>query len=172
MICSAVPAALLGALAAPVARGEFQSGYGWALVKVLLSLVLVSVAVVLLLRLMRRYLRGDGGGGGALEVVERLPLAPRQAVWLVRVGTRWLLLGATDQAVTRLAELRPEDLPELDLSTAPSPQAAGQARASAASSASGGDRGAGQRATDAPDAAQDGADQTSQREPGARGRVP
>lgn len=40
--------------------------------------------------------------GGPLEILARQPLDGRRAVYLVRVGKRVLIIGATDGALTRL----------------------------------------------------------------------
>ena len=42
----------------------------------------------------------------------RLPLEPRRAVCLVRIGEKVLVLGTSEAGVTRLAELTASDLPE------------------------------------------------------------
>jgi flagellar protein FliO/FliZ len=88
------------------------AGYGWALLKVTLALALVCLLAYVALRLLRRLSGlGGGAGSGALRIIERCPLSPRQTLWLVEVAGRYFLLGATDQQVTRLAELEPGTIP-------------------------------------------------------------
>lgn len=75
--------------------------------RLLLNLGLVIGLIYGSLSLLRRW---QGGVLGArpmrrLAVLETTRLSPRQAVHLLKVGERMLLLGATDQAVTLLAEL-------------------------------------------------------------------
>ena len=54
--------------------------------------------------LATRGLRRLGGGRaqGPLEILARQPLDGRRAIYLVRVGKRVLVVGATDASLTRL----------------------------------------------------------------------
>jgi flagellar biogenesis protein FliO len=74
----------------------------------LVTLTGVVALAVLVLYAARRF--GMGRAGGPLELVGRLPLDGRRAVYLVRVGKRVLVLGAGDQALTSLAELSADEL--------------------------------------------------------------
>jgi flagellar biosynthetic protein FliO len=85
-------------------------GFGMALLKMVAALVLVCVLAYVGLRLARRHLPGAQPGGGLLRVVERCPLSARQSLWIVEVGERYLLIGASDGGLTRLAELDPEEV--------------------------------------------------------------
>jgi len=94
-------------------------GYGLALVQTLLALVAVCGLAWAALRVASR--------GGFLRVrprhitvLEHTSLGPRRALYLVRVGGRTLLLGASDASVSTLAELGPGDL---DPDPAPIPPA-------------------------------------------------
>src|SRR6478735_1164191 len=57
-----------------------------------------------------------GSARGPLEVIARQPLDGRRAIYLVRVGKRVLVVGATDGALTKLGSTSLEaiqrDLPE------------------------------------------------------------
>ncbi len=53
---------------------------------------------------------GVSTSGGALEVLARKPLDGRRAIYLVRVGKRVLIVGATDTALTRLGSTSVEAL--------------------------------------------------------------
>lgn len=75
--------------------------------------LVVSLAVVvgLLLVLARFGSKKFRGGAGALvHVVHRQPLSRTSAVAVVTVGSRVLVLGTTEQQVSVLAELDPEEL--------------------------------------------------------------
>ncbi len=50
-------------------------------------------------------------GGGALELVGRLPLEPRRVVYLVKVADVVLVLGASERGLEKLAELDAAKLP-------------------------------------------------------------
>jgi flagellar protein FliO/FliZ len=81
---------------------------GSYIVQTLVTLTGVVALAVLILYAARRL--GMGRAGGPLELVGRLPLDGRRAVYLVRVGRRVLVLGAGDQALTSLAELSAEEV--------------------------------------------------------------
>ena len=46
---------------------------------------------------------GAPSGHGPLEIIARKPLDGRRAIYLVRVGRRVIVVGATDASLTRLA---------------------------------------------------------------------
>jgi flagellar biosynthetic protein FliP len=77
------------------------------LLGVLASLALTVGLLVLTLRLLRRWSPRWIGGRGVvpLEVLQRLPVGPRQAVLLLRVGERVLAVGAGEDGLRLLAEL-------------------------------------------------------------------
>jgi flagellar biosynthetic protein FliO len=90
------------------------SGFGVALLKMIAALVVVCFLAYLVLRLVHRYGAGASGREGAIRVAERRPLDGRHDLWVVQVGDRVFLLGTTEGSVTRLAELEPEALPQLE----------------------------------------------------------
>ena len=61
-----------------------------ALLGVVLTLGLVLGLLAVVVRLLRRFALGAGGGNGRLplEVVQRLALGPKQGIAIVRVGER------------------------------------------------------------------------------------
>jgi len=86
--------------------GLFYLGVFVKLVAVLL--LFVGGAVIL-----RRWQSGRHGGGltRQLRVVESVRLSPRQALHLVEVGNRRLLIGATDQTIAFLSAVENAELP-------------------------------------------------------------
>ena len=62
-----------------------------------------------LLSALRRV--GVGKIGGPLELVARLPLEGRRAVYLVRVGETVYVLAASENALQKLGEMPREALP-------------------------------------------------------------
>lgn len=84
---------------------------GSYIVQTLVTLTGVVALAVLVLYAARRF--GMGRAAGPLELIGRLPLDGRRAVYLVRVGKRVLVLGAGDQALTSLAELSRDEVAEL-----------------------------------------------------------
>lgn len=86
--------------------GLFYLGVFVKLVAVLL--LFVGGAVIL-----RRWQSGRHGGGPTrqLRVVESVRLSPRQALHLVEVGNRRLLIGATDQTIAFLSAVEDSQPP-------------------------------------------------------------
>jgi hypothetical protein len=84
--------------------------------------------------LLRRFARGTRLlGGGAIEVLARRALGPRQEVFLVDVGPRVFLIGATRDRLSPLGAFAPEEAAELRarLGAAPAEPAARPAPARA-----------------------------------------
>jgi len=73
-------------------------------------LVGVAALVVLVLSAGRRL--GVGRAAGPLELVGRLPLDGRRAVYLVRVGETVYVVGASETGLSKLGEI-PKDGIEL-----------------------------------------------------------
>ena len=78
--------------------------------------VLAALAITLLLlggclRLLRRYASGQLGSRARvpLEIVQRIPLGPKQGIALVRVGERVVAVGVGDGGVRPLLELEGVD---------------------------------------------------------------
>jgi flagellar biogenesis protein FliO len=78
-------------------------------VETLVTLLAVVVLCVVLLSALRRV--GVGKVGGPLELLARLPLEGRRAVYLVRAGETVYVLAASDNALSKLGEIPREALP-------------------------------------------------------------
>jgi flagellar protein FliO/FliZ len=65
-------------------------------------LAIVALAVVVLVGARRA---GMGRAGGPLQLVGRLPLDARRAVYLVRVGTVIYVVGASEAGIAKLGEV-------------------------------------------------------------------
>jgi flagellar biogenesis protein FliO len=72
-------------------------------VETVISLVAIVALSIVLLSALRRA--GVGKASGPLELVARLPLEGRRAVYLVRVGETIYVLGASENAMQKLGEL-------------------------------------------------------------------
>lgn len=75
----------------------------------LITLMAVVVLCVVLLSALRRA--GVGKAAGPLELLARLPLDGRRAVYLVRVGEAVYVLGGSEHSLQKLGELPPGTLP-------------------------------------------------------------
>jgi flagellar protein FliO/FliZ len=78
------------------------------LVETLITLMAVVALAVLVLYGGRKL--GLGRPVGPLELVGRLPIDARRAVYLVRVGELVYILGASEAGLTRLGEVDAESL--------------------------------------------------------------
>lgn len=78
-------------------------------VETVISLVAIVALSILLLSVLRRA--GVGKANGPLELLARLPLEGRRAVYLVRVGETVYVLGASENAMQKLGELPQGSLP-------------------------------------------------------------
>ena len=83
------------------------------IVETLVTLLGVVVLAVVVLYGARRL--GVGRPSGPLELMGRLPLDARRAVYLVRVGKLVYVVGASEGGLTRLGELDAAAVPEVDL---------------------------------------------------------
>jgi flagellar biogenesis protein FliO len=80
-------------------------------VETVISLVAIAALSIVLLSALRRV--GVGKANGPLELLARLPLEGRRAVYLVRVGETVYVLGASENAMQKLGELPEHALPKL-----------------------------------------------------------
>ena len=80
-------------------------------VETVISLVAIVALSIVLLSALRRA--GVGKASGPLELLARLPLEGRRAVYLVRVGETVYVLGASENAMQKLGELPQGALPPL-----------------------------------------------------------
>jgi len=79
-------------------------------VETLVTLLAVVALCIVLLSALRRA--GVGKLGGPLELLARLPLEGRRAVYLVRAGETVYVLAASENALTKLGEMPRALLPE------------------------------------------------------------
>jgi flagellar protein FliO/FliZ len=77
-------------------------------IRLIASLAVVVGLLLLLARIVGR--RFAGREGAAVQVLHRQPISRSASVAVVSVGTRVLVVGATDHQVQLLAEVDPADL--------------------------------------------------------------
>jgi flagellar protein FliO/FliZ len=81
----------------------------WMVIRLVLSLAFVGGVLWFAARLAKK--RGLGGtGNGLIEVVARQRMGRASTVNVVRIGNVCLVVGATEEQVTLLAEVDPETL--------------------------------------------------------------
>ncbi|HEU4406449.1 MAG TPA: flagellar biosynthetic protein FliO [Polyangiaceae bacterium] len=100
------------------------------LLETLVTLAVVLAVAVGVLVGARRL--GVGAPSGPLELLGRLPLDARRAIYLVRVGPQVLVVGASEGGLVKLSELGHDALPPAPPPPGPGGFAAVLARARAA----------------------------------------
>lgn len=93
------------------AAGSDDSGSGDWIGTTLLSLALVVGLIFAAFVAIKRWGPSSiaGGRGGAVRVLARCPLSPKQQVAVIQVARRLLLVGVTSQQISLLAEVSDED---------------------------------------------------------------
>ena len=52
---------------------------------------------------------GGGSIGDAIKIIGRTHLSPKQALYMVRIGKRYVVLGATESAISMISELNEQE---------------------------------------------------------------
>lgn len=92
---------------------EGSSGFslGRTIFGLLLVLGAIWVVKVMLTKVNKSRLLGSAGGSAhAIDVLATTPLAPGRSLHVVRIGSQTLLVGATEQTITKLTVVGDEDL--------------------------------------------------------------
>lgn len=77
-----------------------------ALTKLVIALAFILVIIYASVWLMKRFSLGKLAGNSELiSIVERRHLAPKQAVYLLKVGSKHLLVGSSEAGITRIADI-------------------------------------------------------------------
>jgi flagellar protein FliO/FliZ len=100
-----------GPEAAAQVASEGGGGYGGLLVTTVLLLIAVCVVAVVVVRLLRRGLEGRAVGERLVTVLARVPLEPRRSLYVVRVGGKTLVLGASEGGLGLVTELDSDAVP-------------------------------------------------------------
>lgn len=106
---SLVAGAAQGAAEVGGAGPAAHAGYGDLLMMSLGLLAVIGVLAVAAVKLLGAGRMGRRRGD-LLEVIARQPLEPRRSLYVVRAGTRTLLVGTSELGVTMLTELEGVDL--------------------------------------------------------------
>ena len=80
----------------------------WMIVRLILSLGFIAVVLLFAARMAKK--RGLGQGSGLIEVVARQRMGRSSTVNVVRIGDVVLVVGATEEQVTLLAEVEDDEL--------------------------------------------------------------
>lgn len=93
-------------------------GMGSMAVKVIGSVVLL-IGVLYAGMYALRILSGRGGKGGldsgAISVLHRTHIAPKKAIYVLKVGQKAMVLGVTDSQISHLSDLSEEELASIKI---------------------------------------------------------
>jgi flagellar protein FliO/FliZ len=89
-----------------------QNIYSPSLFGIVIKLIISMVVIVGLIYLSMYFLkkinsRAAGGGiiGDTIKIIGRTFLSPKQSLYLVKIGDRYAIIGATEQSVSMIGEL-------------------------------------------------------------------
>lgn len=86
--------------------------YGWLFIKMILAMgVVIGLAIVLIRYVLPRMTLGRGSTGTSIRIIERAGLEPRKGLYLIEVEGKRVLIGTSDQRITKLMDLTPESKP-------------------------------------------------------------
>ena len=95
-----------------MSQGLFES-YAAEIARALIALAAVCLLAVFVFKGMAKRGFGMQSQLGTVRVIQRIALEPRRALYLVRAGSRVLLIGISEGGGPQLlAELDPETVPE------------------------------------------------------------
>ncbi len=93
-----------------------QNIYSPSLFGIVAKLIISMVVIVGLIYLSMYFLkkinsRAAGGGiiGDTIKIIGRTFLSPKQSLYLVKIGDRYTIIGATEQSVSMIGELSEEE---------------------------------------------------------------
>ncbi|MCW2961065.1 MAG: flagellar biosynthesis protein FliO [Thermoleophilia bacterium] len=91
-------------------KAEAEEGNGGSFVRMIFGLLVVVGAIYGVHWMLKKWSQARvagaaGGTAGLIDVVATTPLAAGRSVHLIRVGGELVLVGATDQSITRLGNI-------------------------------------------------------------------
>jgi len=90
---------------------EGSVDFTWMFIKVILILAFVCVIAFAVIKYVipkASYLKQ--GSSSQIELLERFALEPRKSLYILKVGSRFLLLGSSENSLNALMELSEKDL--------------------------------------------------------------
>ncbi len=86
-------------------------------VKLIISMVLI-VGLIYLFTYLFKKLNGRVSGGGAIgdtiKIIGRTYLSPKQILYLVKIGGKYSVLGATESSINMISQLDDEEAHKLE----------------------------------------------------------
>lgn len=94
-----------------LAAFEGPIDFTWMFIKVIIVLAFVClIAFAVIKYVLPRASFVKRGQGSEIELVERFALEPRKSLYILKVGSRFLLLGTSENTISPLMELDRKDL--------------------------------------------------------------
>lgn len=90
---------------------ESSVDFTWMFIKVILILAFVCVIAFAVIKYVipkASYLKR--GEDSQIELIERFALEPRKSLYILKIGSRFLLLGSSENSLSPLLELSKKDL--------------------------------------------------------------
>ena len=100
------------------------TGYGTLLLKMILALGVVCLLAVLALKYGLKRFLPTAPVAQEMEIVARMPLEPRRALLVVRVGPKHLILASSEAGISAVGELSAEEAAQLAGSALPTTEKA------------------------------------------------
>ncbi len=89
-------------------RSDYRTGNGEIFLRAMLAVLFVAVLGVAAMYVSKRFLpRITRLPGKEIRIVETVHIGPRRAVHLIEIGDRRILIGSTNENVTKLADVTP-----------------------------------------------------------------
>lgn len=85
--------------------------------KLIISMILIVGLIYLSMYLIKKVNnRATGGGivGDTIKVIGRTFISPKQSLYLVKIGQRYAILGATESNINMITELNEQEAREFD----------------------------------------------------------
>lgn len=90
---------------------EASVDFTWMFIKVILVLALVCMTAFGVIKyLLPKATFVKQGKNSEIEILERFALEPKKNLYILKVGSRFLLLGTSENALNPLMELSRKDL--------------------------------------------------------------
>jgi flagellar protein FliO/FliZ len=109
-------AAALAACAAGTAHAQ-AAAEGPSVLPLVLTLVFVLALIPVAVWMLKRFGGGHPASAAGMRVVAQLPLGQRERLVVVEAGERWLILGVTASAISRVGTLPKGELPPAPTAT-------------------------------------------------------
>ena len=105
MVATLLSPSIATAAESVLPAGSFESAGSF--VSVVISLAAVLALILLVGWVMNRLQRVRRGGSATLEVIDVLPVGPKEKILLLRAGDKQVLLGMAPGSISPLAEIEP-----------------------------------------------------------------